>query len=114
MTKVTVFSGMREKRTSLASDPTSRSGASVSNQRPSSRSSRLPASTLSRIRSIIDRVGHSAQQTRPEEGDHKCENNERREEQRHQNRFPFEHDRSVPYTDDVVEGVALDGGLARV
>ena len=46
MTKVTCRAGMARKRASWARAPTSSSGASVSSQRPSARSRRLPASAL--------------------------------------------------------------------
>src|SRR6266851_5211402 len=49
MTKLTCFSGYRRNRASWASAPRSRSGASVRSQSPSERSSRLPASDLTRI-----------------------------------------------------------------
>src|SRR2546427_6699061 len=53
MTKVTRGSGMRRYRASWARLPRSRSGASLRSQRPSARSSRVPASALSRIWSSI-------------------------------------------------------------
>src|SRR5215475_5149327 len=52
MTKVTTLSGWRAYRASAATAPTASSGASVRSQRPSARSSRLPARTFSRICSI--------------------------------------------------------------
>src|SRR4030095_606329 len=52
MTNVTTFSGWRAYRASAGTAPTSRSGASGRTQRTSARSSRLLASTFSRICSI--------------------------------------------------------------
>src|SRR4029450_9031905 len=52
MTKVTNFSGWRAYRAWAATAPTASSDASVRSQRPSVRSSRLPARTFSRIGSI--------------------------------------------------------------
>src|SRR5262245_43218488 len=56
MTNVTRRSGKRRKRTSLASAPTSSSGASVRSQRPSSRPRRSPPKTWARTASSLGTV----------------------------------------------------------
>src|SRR2546425_6393696 len=59
MTNVTTLSGMRANLASAANPPTSSSGAPVKSQRPSTRSSRLPLRTFSRMVSITDEVPSS-------------------------------------------------------
>src|SRR5262245_16656070 len=84
MTKVTTFSGWRASRASAATAPTSSSGAWVRSQRPSARSSRLPARTFSRTCSITI-AGASRR-----------------------------HALTLPDLEHVVERVALHRGLASV
>src|SRR5262245_54971731 len=84
MTKVTTFSGWRAYRASAATAPTSSSGAWVRSQRPSARSSRLPARTFSRTCSITT-AGASRR-----------------------------HALALPDLEHVVERIALHRGLAGV